>query len=95
MDIQLAKLTIHYYTNFGYDLFADLSRAEIDKIQAYEKLLPLGGIVRSIRNKVRKYLRPLRVYGATPREVFDFLSLFMSRQKVDFVMKFLIKNYQY
>jgi hypothetical protein len=95
LDIQLAKLTIHFYANFGYDLFVDLSRAEIDKIQSYEKLLPLGGIVRSIRNKVRKYFRPLRVYGATPREVFDFLSLFMPRQKVDSVMKFLITNYRY
>jgi hypothetical protein len=95
LDILLAKLTIHYYTNFGYDLFVDLSSAEIEKIQTYEKLLPLGGIVRSIQNKVRKYLRPLRVYGATPREVFDFLSLFMPRQKVDLVMKFLITNYQY
>ena len=94
-DSLFAKLTIFYYTNFGYDLFESLTKAQIEKINGYLKLLPLGGIRQSIRNKLRKYLRPFKLYGATPREVFDFLSLFMPRNQVEFVMKFLIKHYRY
>lgn len=94
-DSLFAKLTIFYYTNFGYDLFEKLTDTEIENIKNYEKMLPLGGILRSIQNKSRKYLRPFKLYGATPREVFDFLSLFMSRKQVESVMKFLIKHYQY
>jgi hypothetical protein len=94
-DSLFAKLTIFYYTNFGYDLFENLTNAEIENIKSYEKMLPLGGILRSIRNKGRKYSRPFKLYGATPREVFDFLSLFMSRNQTESAMKFLIKHYQY
>ena len=94
-DSLFAKLTIFYYTNFGYDLFENLTNAEIKNIKNYEKMLPLGGILRSIRNKGRKYSRPFKLYGATPREVFDFLSLFMSRNQTESVMKFLIKHYRY
>ncbi len=94
-DSLFAKLTIYYYTNFGYDLFENLTDSEIENIKNYEKLLPLGGLIRSIRNRCLKYLRPFKLYGATPREVFDFLSLFMSRNQVESVMKFLIKHYRY
>ncbi len=94
-DSLFAKLTIFYYTNFGYNLFENLTNAEIENILNYEKMLPLGGKLHSIRNKVRKYSRPFKLYGATPREVFDFLSLFMSRSQTESTMKFLIKHYQY
>ena len=94
-DSLFAKLTIFYYTNFGYDLFENLTNSEIENIKNYEKLLPLGGIIQSIRNRCRKYLKPFKLYGATPREVFDFLSLFMTRNQVESVMKFLIKHYNY
>ena len=94
-DSLLAKLVIFYYTNFGYNLYEDLTNGEIENIKNYQKLLPLGGILRSIRNKLIKYLRPFRLYGATPREVFDFLSFFMSRNQVESIMKFLIRHYRY
>lgn len=95
IDKKFSKLAINYYLNFGYDLLANLDSDDLIKINKYEKILPLGGLVPSIRNKIRKFLRPLKVYGATPREVFDFLSYLMPRKAVESVMIFLIRHYRY
>ena len=94
-DTKFAKLVINYYLNFGYDLLVNLDSDDLVKINKYEKILPLGGLIPSIRNKIRKFIRPLKVYGATPREVFDFLSYFMPRKAVESVMIFLITRYRY
>jgi len=94
-DTKFAKLVINYYLNFGYDLLVNLDSDDLVKINKYEKILPLGGLIPSIRNKIRKFVRPLKVYGATPREVFDLLSYFMPRKAVESVMIFLITRYRY
>ena len=95
MDTKFAKLVINYYLNFGYGLLNGLDSSDLIKINEYQKILPLGGFTKSIRNKIRKILRPLKLYGATPREVFDFLSYFMPRKTVESIMIFLIKHYRY
>ena len=90
----LAKFVVYFYTHFGYNLFEGLSEKDLGILDQYEKVLPLGSLYKSIRNKIRKFLRPLLIYTATPKELVAFLQMFLPRKTITPVMYFLTKTYQ-
>ena len=94
-EIFLAKFVIYFYTHFGYDLFEDLNEHDLEIMSQYEKILPLGSLYKSIRNKIRKFSRPLLIYSATPKEFVAFLQLFMPKKTITPIMYFLTKIYQF
>ena len=94
-EIFLAKFVIYFYTHFGYELFVDLDENDLEIMKQYEKILPLGSLYKSIRNKIRKFFRPLLIYSATPKEFVAFLQLVMPRKTITPVMYFLAKIYQF
>ncbi len=94
-EIFLAKFVIYFYAHFGYDLFEDLDENDLKIMREYEKILPLGSLYKSIRNKIRKFYRPLLIYSASPKEFVTFLQMFMPRKTITPVMYFLAKIYQF
>jgi hypothetical protein len=94
-EIFMAKFVIYFYTHFGYNLFEDLDENDLEILSHYEKILPLGSLYKSIRNKIRKFFRPLLIYSATPKEFVAFLQMFMPKRAITPLMYFLAKIYQF
>ncbi len=90
----LAKFVIFFYAHFGYSLFEELTEKDLFNIRQYEIVLPLGSLYKSIRNKIRKFFRPLLIYSATPKEFVTFLQMFLPKKTITPIMYFLAKIYQ-
>ena len=92
-EIFMAKLVIFYYTNYGRSVRDQLSENDLQNIQKYQKVLPLGSLYFSVRNRLRRHLNPFKIYQATPKECISLLLKFLPREHLSGVMLFLARKY--
>ena len=92
-DIFMSKLVIYFYTHYGTSVTENLLPNDLLTILNYESLLPIGSFYLSLRNRYRRYVNPLKVFRATPREFLSFLYRCFSRRYVSRVMLAFVKIY--
>jgi hypothetical protein len=88
-----SKLVIYYYTNYGTSVIENLSEDDLLAVLNYESLLPLGSFFLSLRNRYKRYINPLKVFQATPKEFLSLLYKCVPRRYVNLIMLFFVKKY--